>query len=250
MYGARVEQTRECSPDVVIQQGCKAARHWSPLTPFQPIPSPLPPSSAHLVLPRVPTSYLPAPLQSQSLTNYFADALVAEARRDSRIVGIHAAMGGGTGMNRFEKVREDRLMVLQWAVLLVMLFGWVDLCVVWWGDMWGVGVGVGMGRIGLQSRRWFGSQGARGLQVGVGCASQVEQLEGTRHARRGNAEVGGLHLHAGATLHPLPPTADLKPCHHLAPTLTRHHPPIATHTQPTPLNPCCRGPAGVPRPHL
>jgi 1-deoxy-D-xylulose-5-phosphate synthase len=43
-------------------------------------------------------------LQTQSLTNYFADALVAEAKKDARIVGIHAAMGGGTGMNRFEKV--------------------------------------------------------------------------------------------------------------------------------------------------
>jgi 1-deoxy-D-xylulose-5-phosphate synthase len=43
-------------------------------------------------------------VQAQSYTNYFADALVAEAKRDSRIVGIHAAMGGGTGMNRFEKV--------------------------------------------------------------------------------------------------------------------------------------------------
>jgi len=43
-------------------------------------------------------------LQAQSYTNYFADALVAEAKRDSRIIGIHAAMGGGTGMNRFEKV--------------------------------------------------------------------------------------------------------------------------------------------------
>ena len=43
-------------------------------------------------------------MQAQSYTNYFADALVAEAKRDSRIVGIHAAMGGGTGMNRFEKV--------------------------------------------------------------------------------------------------------------------------------------------------
>jgi 1-deoxy-D-xylulose-5-phosphate synthase len=37
-----------------------------------------------------------------SYTNFFADALVAEAEADSRVVGIHAAMGGGTGMNRFE----------------------------------------------------------------------------------------------------------------------------------------------------
>lgn len=32
-----------------------------------------------------------------SYTNYFADALIAEAERDSRIVAIHAAMAGGTG---------------------------------------------------------------------------------------------------------------------------------------------------------
>jgi len=43
-------------------------------------------------------------LQGQSFTNYFADALVAEAKKDARIVGVHAAMGDGTGMNRFEKV--------------------------------------------------------------------------------------------------------------------------------------------------
>ena len=43
-----------------------------------------------------------------SYTNYFADALVAEAELDSRVVGIHAAMGGGTGMNRFEKRFPDR----------------------------------------------------------------------------------------------------------------------------------------------
>lgn len=47
-------------------------------------------------------------LQVGSYTNFFADALVAEAERDKRIVGIHAAMGGGTGMNRFEKRFPDR----------------------------------------------------------------------------------------------------------------------------------------------
>ena len=43
-----------------------------------------------------------------SYTNYFADALVAEAELDSRVIGIHAAMGGGTGLNRFEKRFPDR----------------------------------------------------------------------------------------------------------------------------------------------
>ncbi len=47
-------------------------------------------------------------LQSGSYTNYFADALIAEAELDSRVVGIHAAMGGGTGMNRFEQRYPER----------------------------------------------------------------------------------------------------------------------------------------------
>lgn len=38
---------------------------------------------------------------TQSYTTYFAEALIAEAERDQGIVGIHAAMGGGTGMNLF-----------------------------------------------------------------------------------------------------------------------------------------------------
>ena len=46
--------------------------------------------------------------QVASYTNFFADALVAEAKQDKRIIGIHAAMGGGTGMNRFEQHFPDR----------------------------------------------------------------------------------------------------------------------------------------------
>ncbi|KAG9457529.1 hypothetical protein H6P81_002037 [Aristolochia fimbriata] len=38
---------------------------------------------------------------TQSYTNYFAEALIAEAEMDKDIVAIHAAMGGGTGMNHF-----------------------------------------------------------------------------------------------------------------------------------------------------
>ena len=50
------------------------------------------------------------PFQAPSYTNVFADALIAEAERDSRIVGIHAAMGGGTGLNRFDaRCAEDWL---------------------------------------------------------------------------------------------------------------------------------------------
>ncbi|WVZ98509.1 hypothetical protein U9M48_043940 [Paspalum notatum var. saurae] len=42
-----------------------------------------------------------SPAKTQSYTNYFAEALIAEAEQDSKIVAIHAAMGGGTGLNYF-----------------------------------------------------------------------------------------------------------------------------------------------------
>lgn len=43
-----------------------------------------------------------------SYTQYFAEALIAEAEVDSKIVGIHAAMGGGTGLNYFQKKFPER----------------------------------------------------------------------------------------------------------------------------------------------
>ncbi|GAB4851593.1 1-deoxy-D-xylulose-5-phosphate synthase 1 [Ancistrocladus abbreviatus] len=39
---------------------------------------------------------------TQSYTTYFAEALIAEAEADKDIVAIHAAMGGGTGLNLFQ----------------------------------------------------------------------------------------------------------------------------------------------------
>lgn len=44
-----------------------------------------------------------AKVATQSYTTYFAEALMAEAEADKNIVGIHAAMGGGTGMNLFHR---------------------------------------------------------------------------------------------------------------------------------------------------
>lgn len=38
---------------------------------------------------------------TQSYTTYFAEALIAEAEADKSVVAIHAAMGGGTGLNYF-----------------------------------------------------------------------------------------------------------------------------------------------------
>jgi len=38
-----------------------------------------------------------------SYTQYFAEALIREAEADDKVVAIHAAMGGGTGLNYFQK---------------------------------------------------------------------------------------------------------------------------------------------------
>ncbi|KZV25967.1 1-deoxyxylulose-5-phosphate synthase [Dorcoceras hygrometricum] len=43
-----------------------------------------------------------------SYTQYFAESLVKEAELDNKIVAIHAAMGGGTGLNYFQKRFPDR----------------------------------------------------------------------------------------------------------------------------------------------
>lgn len=45
---------------------------------------------------------------TQSYTTYFAEALVAEAEADKDIVAIHAAMGGGTGLNLFLRRFPER----------------------------------------------------------------------------------------------------------------------------------------------
>ena len=46
--------------------------------------------------------------KTKSFTNYFAEALIAEAEQDDKIVAIHAAMGGGTGLNLFHKCFLER----------------------------------------------------------------------------------------------------------------------------------------------
>ncbi|KAL6552122.1 hypothetical protein OROGR_008276 [Orobanche gracilis] len=43
-----------------------------------------------------------------SYTQYFAESLIREAETDSKIVAIHAAMGGGTGLNYFHKRFPER----------------------------------------------------------------------------------------------------------------------------------------------
>jgi len=44
----------------------------------------------------------------KSYTQLFAEGLIAEAKADDRVVAVHAAMGGGTGLNIFEKQFPDR----------------------------------------------------------------------------------------------------------------------------------------------
>ncbi|XP_042508656.1 probable 1-deoxy-D-xylulose-5-phosphate synthase 2, chloroplastic [Macadamia integrifolia] len=43
-----------------------------------------------------------------SYTQYFAESLLKEAEVDPKIVAVHAAMGGGTGLNFFQKRYPDR----------------------------------------------------------------------------------------------------------------------------------------------
>ena len=45
----------------------------------------------------------PPPPSPPQYTAVFADALVAEAKRDKRVIGITAAMAGGTGLNKLQK---------------------------------------------------------------------------------------------------------------------------------------------------
>ncbi|CAM6097127.1 unnamed protein product [Calypogeia fissa] len=48
------------------------------------------------------------PPATKAYTTYYAEALIAEAEKDSNIVAIHAAMGGGTGLNLFNKRFPER----------------------------------------------------------------------------------------------------------------------------------------------
>ncbi|XP_056696733.1 probable 1-deoxy-D-xylulose-5-phosphate synthase 2, chloroplastic isoform X2 [Spinacia oleracea] len=46
--------------------------------------------------------------QTLSHTRYFAESLIKEAEEDEKIVAVHAAMGGGTGLNYFQNRFPDR----------------------------------------------------------------------------------------------------------------------------------------------
>lgn len=57
--------------------------------------------------PKTGHQFKPKP-STLAYTQYFADSLIKEAEMDNKIVAIHAAMGGGTGLNYFQKRFPDR----------------------------------------------------------------------------------------------------------------------------------------------
>lgn len=57
--------------------------------------------------PKTGHQFKPKP-STLAYTQYFAESLIKEAEVDTKIVAIHAAMGGGTGLNYFQKRFPDR----------------------------------------------------------------------------------------------------------------------------------------------
>ncbi|CAL5197180.1 unnamed protein product [Lathyrus oleraceus] len=57
--------------------------------------------------PKTGHQFKPKP-STLAYTQYFAESLIKEAESDSKIVAIHAAMGGGTGLNYFQNRFPDR----------------------------------------------------------------------------------------------------------------------------------------------
>ncbi|XP_027331545.1 probable 1-deoxy-D-xylulose-5-phosphate synthase 2, chloroplastic [Abrus precatorius] len=73
-------------------------------------PAEVAPDKMHGVVKFDPKSgkQLKSKTSTRSYTQYFAESLTAEAEVDDRIVAIHAAMGGGTGLNLFQKRFPER----------------------------------------------------------------------------------------------------------------------------------------------
>jgi 1-deoxy-D-xylulose-5-phosphate synthase len=65
----------------------------------------------------------PAPPSPPQYTDVFADALVAEARRDRRVIGITAAMAGGTGLDKLCKEVPEQYYDVGIAEQNAVLFG-------------------------------------------------------------------------------------------------------------------------------
>ena len=58
--------------------------------------------------PKAPAPATPAAPKPPQYTKVFGDALVAEAKRDERVIGITAAMNSGTGLNILQEALPDR----------------------------------------------------------------------------------------------------------------------------------------------
>ncbi|KHN17565.1 Putative 1-deoxy-D-xylulose-5-phosphate synthase, chloroplastic [Glycine soja] len=73
-------------------------------------PAEVAPDKMHGVVKFDPKSgkQLKSKASTRSYTQYFAESLTAEAEVDEKIVAIHAAMGGGTGLNLFQKRFPER----------------------------------------------------------------------------------------------------------------------------------------------
>ncbi|RDX60603.1 putative 1-deoxy-D-xylulose-5-phosphate synthase 2, chloroplastic, partial [Mucuna pruriens] len=73
-------------------------------------PAEVAPDKMHGVVKFDPKSgkQLKSKTSTRSYTQYFAESLTAEAEVDEKIVAIHAAMGGGTGLNLFQKRFPER----------------------------------------------------------------------------------------------------------------------------------------------
>ncbi|KAL2338601.1 hypothetical protein Fmac_013047 [Flemingia macrophylla] len=73
-------------------------------------PAEVAPDKMHGVVKFDPKSgkQLKSKTSTRSYTQYFSDSLTAEAEVDEKIVAIHAAMGGGTGLNLFQKRFPER----------------------------------------------------------------------------------------------------------------------------------------------
>ncbi|KAF2318331.1 hypothetical protein GH714_005363 [Hevea brasiliensis] len=98
----RQSQGHACTRTVLIHVITEKGKGYSPAE--------IAPDKMHGVVKFDPTSgkQLKSKSNTLSYTQYFAESLIAEAERDDKIVAIHAAMGGGTGLNLFQKQFPDR----------------------------------------------------------------------------------------------------------------------------------------------
>jgi 1-deoxy-D-xylulose-5-phosphate synthase len=99
---AALEAVRDCGGPVVLHVRTEKGHGYAPAEKAA--------DRLHGVTPFDPATGVQAKPKAiaPSFTQVFADALIAEARHDRRIVGITAAMASGTGIERFARAFPDR----------------------------------------------------------------------------------------------------------------------------------------------